>query len=1135
VLKVINRATLETTHEIGGSSDFARDEDDRTTQHADRTALHAGWTPDGTLIVMGMKKVFSFDYKTQRACVVPPRLTPGFNSKQSIALSAYGQHVAYSCSSNLPGQSKAVQMLVVETVGYARAKLPAFTFKLGEDGSLLKVAFSPDNSKLAALTASRLVVFDNDRNNGWKKRADLALKSAATFAWSASAKSIAVWLASTVVSLSADNLASQEVREHNSVFAYDLGRLGRDFAGQGLGDEAKLRTLAGPIVVAIGGRKMQAAPKLSPDGRTVAAGGNGKLALIDTTTMEATEAHEVKGWVYGLAWAPDSQTLAIGSYDKTVTVLNVVANVVVARCGERGYFPEALAFSQNCGMLVDGGGSSTKAQFAVYSCDSSRLPLIEPTDSAPMLRAQQPGTKRSDFDVKRRGAVMDLIDVYPAIALNPLPSGDLSLQPAAGGASRMADVLAHRTERDLLEELVERIPALAVLPSGGRKHPTFTIALKQRDVRTLRVLLVAGARAPIAARSILATKLIPAIVQMRMGSAVTAFLQQVALEESGASITSGCHRDGTPLVQDDVLELHPTHGGAGTSIWLGHHEDPSKLKALLDARKGIEQGKEEAIESMGFVSGLFARARRALFAALTSASAYTPLGEKPAASYTRAYNALASAIERVPNDDLRLFLKLQVLVLVPQPDGEIAATRSRVGTEVQAMRVPIPGLSSRACLEGLCRIGLNGTFDNALMRPTVHCLWRNHFFIAHLVKSLLHAVHVAALAVYIIEIASGNRFYDNEWSARLLYAVAGICVMSAYVVFFELRQLLGFQLHHGLVSGTIMYVCSFWNIGDLLTALVPLYAIALDAAGGAIDEGHVHVKGLLACSAILMFMRSAQLLQGFELTGWLVMVLMQNVIDMVGFIVLVSTSIFFFSLAFLMLFVDADGGERGYRQAWHSLMSTFTMGVFADFDVHVLDGGNTINTPMSVTLFVLFMVIVGVVSLNALIAFLGDSYAKVQDRQVEATLSLKARLIVGTLRRAREPRGRGGVANARPACVGPPKPPARALEPHVAQPHVAHGSALVLPSLPVHRRVLHRRRPFRAAHREARRVDARAARGQGRRRQILRQLGGAAGRGQARYRVVQQQALQGRAQTVAPARGPQSHARPNRDGRRLLA
>mmetsp|Transcript_10289 Transcript_10289/g.26761 ORF Transcript_10289/g.26761 Transcript_10289/m.26761 type:complete len:153 (+) Transcript_10289:1-459(+) len=40
------------------------------------------------------------------------------------------------------------------------------------------------------------------------------------------------------------------------------------------------------------------------------------------------------------------------------------------------------------------------------------------------------------------------------------------------------------------------------------------------------------------------------------------------------------------------------------------------------------------------------------------------------------------------------------------------------------------------------------------------------------------------------------------------------------------------------------------------------------------------------------------------------------------------------------------------------------------------------------------MVSVGVVALNALIAFLGDSYARVQERQVEATLSLKASLIV---------------------------------------------------------------------------------------------------------------------------------------------
>lgn len=54
-----------------------------------------------------------------------------------------------------------------------------------------------------------------------------------------------------------------------------------------------------------------------------------------------------------------------------------------------------------------------------------------------------------------------------------------------------------------------------------------------------------------------------------------------------------------------------------------------------------------------------------------------------------------------------------------------------------------------------------------------------------------------------------------------------------------------------------------------------------------------------------------------------------------------------------------------------------------------------INSIMSKALFIIFMLLVGVVSLNALIAFLGDSYAKVQERQVEASLSLKASLIVG--------------------------------------------------------------------------------------------------------------------------------------------
>lgn len=157
-------------------------------------------------------------------------------------------------------------------------------------------------------------------------------------------------------------------------------------------------------------------------------------------------------------------------------------------------------------------------------------------------------------------------------------------------------------------------------------------------------------------------------------------------------------------------------------------------------------------------------------------------------------------------------------------------------------------------------------------------------------------------------------------------------------MFFEMRQLLGQQLYLGFLRGTVSYLMSMWNIADVLLSVSVFGAVALDMFGGSIGEGHFHVKGMLAAASILLLGRTAQILRGWELTGWLVMVLLQNLQDMIAFIFLVLMTILFFSISFMMLFKHTDelpddyGGGR-HDTILNSMMNTFTMGVFADFEV----------------------------------------------------------------------------------------------------------------------------------------------------------------------------------------------------------
>ncbi|KAJ1635750.1 hypothetical protein T492DRAFT_835896 [Pavlovales sp. CCMP2436] len=210
-----------------------------------------------------------------------------------------------------------------------------------------------------------------------------------------------------------------------------------------------------------------------------------------------------------------------------------------------------MAFSADGAYLVDAGfldyytlSMDLDFYISIHSADGANLPLIEPVDAAAMLKARAPRGlgKRSDFTKDRMESVAELVEAFPGIALNPLPAGDKNLHPNGQGASRLMEVLTHRAERAMIEVLVSKIPALALLPSKGISTPSFNLAIKMRDIRTLRVLLLAGARAPVPLRRVIAEDLIPKIVVMKMGSAVTAFLEQMGLEKSGADISSACNK-----------------------------------------------------------------------------------------------------------------------------------------------------------------------------------------------------------------------------------------------------------------------------------------------------------------------------------------------------------------------------------------------------------------------------------------------------------------------------------------------------------------------------------------------------------------------------------------------------------------
>lgn len=129
-----------------------------------------------------------------------------------------------------------------------------------------------------------------------------------------------------------------------------------------------------------------------------------------------------------------------------------------------------------------------------------------------------------------------------------------------------------------------------------------------------------------------------------------------------------------------------------------------------------------------------------------------------------------------------------------------------------------------------------------------------------------------------------------------------------------------------------------------------------------------------------------------HLPGWLISVLKQNFLDVRGFGIVLSTILFGFAFCFRIVFGDVSGAcafelnEQGalieecdvdpYRNIGRAFLSTFELAVVGSYEPGIFDESQ--YTVLSVVLFVAAVMCVLVVVLNALIAVLSDSYARVQ-------------------------------------------------------------------------------------------------------------------------------------------------------------
>ncbi|GMI43165.1 hypothetical protein TeGR_g15080, partial [Tetraparma gracilis] len=170
------------------------------------------------------------------------------------------------------------------------------------------------------------------------------------------------------------------------------------------------------------------------------------------------------------------------------------------------------------------------------------------------------------------------------------------------------------------------------------------------------------------------------------------------------------------------------------------------------------------------------------------------------------------------------------------------------------------------------------------------------------------------------------------------------------------------------------------------------------------DSIYVYVG---VCATVMLMLKSLSFLRGFESTGWLITVLMQNIEDVKPFLVVITVIILGSSVAFrlllgkipnpefcsVMLGTDDEPAEGAtwdtthtwdcddhpYGGVWSSFMSVFLMSVLGDFDTGLFE--ESPNKVVSQFMFLFVSIFVTVIALNAIIALLGDSYSKVSEQE----------------------------------------------------------------------------------------------------------------------------------------------------------
>jgi WD40 repeat protein len=221
---------------------------------------------------------------------------------------------------------------------------------------------------------------------------------------------------------------------------------------------------------------------ISPDGRRIAAGGFGRVAVWPADGRGGPIAYRGPEFFYaGVAFSPDGRRIAAGTAERTVRVWDFDPTRGLALRGHHGVVRQ-VAFSADGRHLVSGSDDSTvRVWDATAGFDTVALPA---TATTPALSSDGSFTAAS----LRRGAIAVFPSREPAKAteLSEVPPGALTLAVSGGGR----DVAAATSENERVHwwrRAVGDQPAVLDCPRRPDKALTSNQPVLSDDGRVLAV------------------------------------------------------------------------------------------------------------------------------------------------------------------------------------------------------------------------------------------------------------------------------------------------------------------------------------------------------------------------------------------------------------------------------------------------------------------------------------------------------------------------------------------------------------------------------------------------------------------------------------------------------------------------